>query len=675
MNALQTRFAVGSVAEGGDGLFGRRMKGKKAGRARPQTAKPRSRASSYVVNSNSSARQVPRRGVGASRVRPRTAPSRRRRTAQDKTMELAQKQSNYMRLVMQESTRMKGLKEKIDRTKAKIVRTRSSLARMAKRKLINARFASEHLRQKDSKTISIKEIELDGLKRKNSQLSIQNEAIRKKCDDLRVYSKTLETMFERTKTGYLSSQQEYAELMKQAQETSEIINDTKHDKVAVLENDEDECEAFDEQMDNMKKYVRELVAKNQVEQEREVERIIKQGSAPRKNLHKNSLAGFGGLFSKTLKSGLGKMMGRKFSNASSLSASMGSPGGSRIRPKKQFPPVEPELIYNQFLKLVRAREPAFAPHDVRSLRSCSWEEVRVSQHFVETFNGGIRKDDEEMVDQIKTLQILKENVELQRKAARDARLRLKKYSAEHAESSSLWERKVKQLRSILQGVKATNFKESARLSDTSQAVNRTSDMVLKLLKDISTSSHLKELAKNRRTKKRMGKLQLTDDQKEERALWEVLETRKANSEPPLLKETIRGMEILESHVYDLLDIVASLRPDLLKDPDTIYSSGLGISPTHGRYSGFKQDPRYGGVGGSPHPGLSINTSGTFKRSSYFGPPSAQGKSTRELKNVDVQDVDNVDVVPLPLHNVFSTEDLRKQLAQTDLRAWAADRTF
>ena len=117
MNALQTRFAVGSVSKGiddSDNLFVKRMKRKVAGRTRPQTAKPVRRKSSYVVDSNSSMYQ-PSKQRGTSRIRPRTAPSRRGMTSRGKTMELANKQSNLMRLVMKESARIKGLNDKINK--------------------------------------------------------------------------------------------------------------------------------------------------------------------------------------------------------------------------------------------------------------------------------------------------------------------------------------------------------------------------------------------------------------------------------------------------------------------------------------------------------------------------------------------------------------------------------
>ena len=56
----------------------------------------------------------------------------------------------------------------------------------------------------------------------------------------------------------------------------------------------------------------------------------------------------------------------------------------------------------------------------------------------------------------------------------------------------------------------------------------------------------------------------------------------------MLKETIRGMEILESHVYDLLDIVAGTRPDLLKILNKYHGSFKLLDGTKWKANPFKR---------------------------------------------------------------------------------------
>ena len=83
--------------------------------------------------------------------------------------------------------------------------------------------------------------------------------------------------------------------------------------------------------------------------------------------------------------GIGKLFGRRMSSAS-LSSSFGQPGTSGLPRRKKYPPVEPQKLYNAFLKACRSKMTLFSHSDVDGLRNANdWESVRLSPSFVEVF--------------------------------------------------------------------------------------------------------------------------------------------------------------------------------------------------------------------------------------------------------------------------------------------------
>ena len=234
---------------------------------------------------------------------------------------------------------------------------------------------------------------------------------------------------------------------------------------------------------------------------------------------------------------------------------------------------------------------------------------------------------------------------------------LRESKIEHEAQLSGAKQKTEALQNMSKALKLQLKKKQEHRRQSEENVNRLSDLILKVLKDLAQSKHLQAKAKLEQEKKKPGrKLQKTPEQAEEHAIWDAIEVRKANNEAPVLKETIRGMEILESHVYDLLDIVAGTRPDLLKNPETVY---------HGSFKKL-----YGrDKSGESKSHLSIDIDSDLKRTSYFGPPSPyqQNRSasihkTRHHITSSPQHVLHDDHSEALSHlGVLSTAQLRKQM--------------
>jgi hypothetical protein len=633
-------------------------------RERPKTALPRSRQTPLDKKNQ---RETTDTSLSRSMRRPGTAPAgRRQQTAMEKKYDLASKQGRLMKLMIVESDRLKNTIGRIEKTKAKIMRVRRQLKEMAKGKYIDARFACENLRKKEAKQIAMKEAELKDLKIKRSKIELENIAEKQKCDHLRKMSIKLEHSFNCTRAEYLRVQNELKTVMLRAEETHLAIESTKQEMQQEIQKDEEEEDLFDRQMRHQKMLIDNLVLSEKLAQEKELNAVLKPNAEPEQK--KKTGFALGGLFNKSLSASLGSLLGksRKNSIASSSFSGVTSPAGkTRLRLRKFYPPADPMAIYNQFLKLVRAREDKFSLNDVAAIRRHGKkpggiEEIRLSQQFVHTLESMIGEEDRKTVIELKSLQNLKEEVEWERMNFKQARADLEAFVKEHNANNSAWRMKVEQLRNTLKGLMGLKDKEKMKCDMMGDHVNQISNMILRLLKDMSTSSHLKEKAKLEQFKKKQGKLQLTQDQLEEQNLWERLEIRKANNEPPLLKETIRGMEILECHIYDLLDIVATQRPGLLKDPSSVFINGVGepMTVNIGKVPGAR-----GKLARSP---LSITT--TRKRGSYFGPPSPS-RYDAASDRVSMSDVEKLETLSLPAHssNILSLNDLRRQMETSNVK--------
>ena len=95
-------------------------------------------------------------------------------------------------------------------------------------------------------------------------------------------------------------------------------------------------------------------------------------------------------------------------SSASLSSSFGQPGTSGLPRRKKYPPVEPQKLYNAFLKACRSKMTLFSHSDVDGLRNANdWESVRLSPSFVEVFIRRIAAFDDKIVDLIESIQVLK----------------------------------------------------------------------------------------------------------------------------------------------------------------------------------------------------------------------------------------------------------------------------
>ncbi len=267
--------------------------------------------------------------------------------------------------------------------------------------------------------------------------------------------------------------------------------------------------------------------------------------------------------------------------------------------------------------MTRSKITAFEKLDVDNLRKKkNWEEIRLSPNFVQTFIQGITAFDDKVVELIKVIQILKEEIEVESRNRKVALVTLRDYKKEHDAKLTGARQKIEALEKVSNSLKQQLQEQLEKRRKEEKHVNDLSDLVLKVLKDLSQSKHLQAKAKLEQEKKKPGrKMQMTPQQAEEHAIWDAIEIRKANNDPPVLKETVRGMEILEAHVYDLLDIVANTRPDLLKDPSAVYHGYCNSALVSGSNNA-----------NDSHLSINIDSTSDKRRSSYFGPPSPYQKN-------------------------------------------------
>ena len=635
------------------------------GRARPMSAHPSSRprsrsntldsqySSTLSASSHSSTQSAKRR-----LKRPSTAPAfrgRRKETPFEKQLKLATKQANLMRMIRVESERNKDLTIKINNTKKSIQKIRTKLKGKAKKKLLNLRNASAQLEKKAMKEVAIKEDEVAALRRRRSQLNIVTEKEKEKVNDLRIYSMTLEATFGKVKKEYLYYEQLRKNLLSKAKDTNFDIHQCKKDEENFLEKHEKDLRNVDGEIDYLIKFTEMKNAENQVAQEAEMEKVVTSALEESSHNPKALKHPGHGLFSNTMK-GIGKLFGRRMSSAS-LSSSFGQPGTSGLPRRKKYPPVEPQKVYNAFLKASRSKMTLFSHSDIDELRNAKdWESVRLSPSFVEVFIRHITAFDDKIVGLIESIQVLKESIEVESKKRKKAFTMLRESKIEHEAQLSGAKQKTEALQNMSKALKSQLKKKEEQRRQSEEDVNSLSDLILKVLKDLAQSKHLQAKAKLEQEKKKPGrKLQKTPEQAEEHAIWDAIEVRKANNEPPVLKETIRGMEILESHVYDLLDIVAGTRPDLLKNPETVY---------HGSFKKLLARDK----SGESKSHLSINIDSDVRRTSYFGPPSpyqqnrsASMHKTRHDVTSSPQHFSHNDGEALSHLGVLSTAQLRKQM--------------
>lgn len=288
----------------------------------------------------------------------------------------------------------------------------------------------------------------------------------------------------------------------------------------------------------------------------------------------------------------------------------------------------------------------------------NWEAIRLSPKFVETFIQGITTFEDKIVDLIKVIQILKEEIEVESRNRKVALITLRDYKKEHDAKLSGAKQKIEALEKFSNNLQKQLQTQLEKRRKEENHVNDLSDLVLKVLKDLAQSKHLQAKAKLEQDKKKPGrKMQMTPQQAEEHAIWDAIEVRKANNDPPVLKETVRGMEILEAHVYDLLDIVANTRPDLLKDPSLVY---------HGYYnSSFISGSN---EANESHLSINIDSSSDRRRSSYFGPPSPYQKNRNLSVHKTKHDIkssyhhsEEKEGEPVSNLGVLSTDQLRNHM--------------
>eukprot|EP00943_MAST-04B_sp_MAST-4B-sp1_P009520 g9520.t1 len=556
---------------------------------------------------------------------------------------LASKQANLMRLIMVESRRNKELTAKMSNTKAKLKKIRLKLKTKARKELLNSRNANE----------------VATLRRRRSQLEIVTKKEKKKVDDLRIYSMTLETNFERVKKEYLQYEKLREEALEKAKETNHDIKQSKKDQDHYIHKHERELENIDREIKHLKEFTERKNAENQLAQEEEMQKVVKTALEQSSHNPKALKNPSHNLFSQTMK-GIGKLFGRRASSAS-LSSSFGQPGlhANGLPPRKKYPPVEPAKILNAFIKVTRSKITAFEKHDVDDLRGKkNWEAIRLSPKFVETFIQGITAFEDKIVDLIKVIQIFKEEIEVESRNRKVALITLRDYKKEHDAKLSGAKQKIEALEKLSNSLQKQLQTQVEKRRKEENHVNDLSELVLKVLKDLAQSKHLQAKAKLEQEKKKPGrKMQMTPQQAEEHAIWDAIEVRKANNDPPVLKETVRGMEILEAHVYDLLDIVANTRPDLLKDPSMVYNGYYNSAFISGTDKA-----------NDSHLSLNIDSSSDKRRSSYFGPPSPYQKNRNLSVHKTKHDIkssyhhsEEKEGEPVSNLGVLSTDQLRQYM--------------